>query len=612
MEHRPNFMNEFNAKMENKRIEAIKRFLELSKNDRTPAERESRRRSLREILGSEDLDLNELKKIFKALNIQKDVTADVNPLDIAEAILPPISNINIRIIETPDTVVNPDEPKKPIEKGGENFEKAKLIPRTNIIIELLIENGIEPKNIFIFTGNNKPGMVRVESYNMIMLPGLKMMILVCDEERNATFIIDDYTESNPQQYYHLTKEQLKQHPKVSCLKWQDKENWKTKILDILTSPNNNKNRTKRRRGDNGNLKLPSGEKEEPRYLPYSKLVEEVRNAGINSWEGYRKAYREHTGWPPGPNMYYKKTGEWTSWYDFFGKEKPVYLSYAKLAEEAKMLGIDSFDKYQKEYPKHKGWPASPDVHYKKTGEWTSWYDFFGKEKPVFLPYNEFVKEVRAAGVNSHKKYVEEQGRHKNWPSRPDVAYEEWKSWSRLFGIEEILPYSQLAKEVQGAEVNSWKEYHKAYKEHAGWPSSPDKYYKKTGEWTSWYNFFGKEKPAAFLPYDKFAEEVRAAGIADLREYEEVCLENRPSGWPVNPEKTYKNKGWESWPKLFGREERFFVEFKRFSQEVREAGIKTVDKYRESCKDHKRWPPEPDIFYKRTGWISWNSLFNSEK
>jgi len=96
--------------------------------------------------------------------------------------------------------------------------------------------------------------MRRESYVMFVIPDLKKLVLICDEEGNATYIIhnaptkDEFeklkrdeevaeSERSPSFYYKMTKDDLqilmKELGIVSSIKW-DEEKWLEKVEDELT------------------------------------------------------------------------------------------------------------------------------------------------------------------------------------------------------------------------------------------------------------------------------------------------------------------------------------------------------------------------------------------
>jgi Ca2+-binding EF-hand superfamily protein len=223
-------------------------------------------------------------------------------------------------------------------------------------------------------------------------------------------------------------------------------------------------------------------------LSYEDLKIAVKKAGIFSGSQYRKKYKNFKSWPSNPNIVYKK--EWKSWPNFFDREKRDFLSYEDLKIAVKKAGISSGGKYKKQYKNFKGWPSNPDIVYKK--EWKGWADFFDKEKKDFLSYEDLKIAVKKAGISSGVKYKKQYKNFKGWPAKPNIVYKkEWKGWADFFDIDkkDFLSYEDLKIAVKKAGISSAPQYIKKYRNFKGWPSNPNTVYKK--EWKGWPDLFDK-------------------------------------------------------------------------------------------------------------------------
>jgi hypothetical protein len=157
-------------------------------------------------------------------------------LEIKKADQPPI----IRI----DEVLVPASRGPQFPSGSKEFlERHNTIPRSKYLMKLLADYGLDPQEYLVIEGRNEPKMYRRESYRMFVVPPLEKMVLVCDEENNATFIIHELTQ-NTRKYFSQTKDELRQQARlVETIEWfrgqdwdagQVKENWEQKMLDALT------------------------------------------------------------------------------------------------------------------------------------------------------------------------------------------------------------------------------------------------------------------------------------------------------------------------------------------------------------------------------------------
>lgn len=88
-----------------------------------------------------------------------------------------------------DGVILPPDEGEGVKKGsGVGMEAKEYIPRTRYLIDLLSEMKIE---YAVIDGTNTDEMMRQLSYKAFLLPTLGKMVLVCDEEGNATYIVNN-------------------------------------------------------------------------------------------------------------------------------------------------------------------------------------------------------------------------------------------------------------------------------------------------------------------------------------------------------------------------------------------------------------------------------------
>ena len=145
-----------------------------------------------------------------------------------------------------------------------------------------------------------------------------------------------------------------------------------------------------------------------------------------------------------------------------------------------------------------------------------------RERPKWLSFEEFQEEVRSlypSEGNILKWYKEEQKNHKNWPANPRRSYENkgWQSWSELVGKEKIikkewLSFDEFRNEVikiypGNGNVEAW--YKEERKKHFYWPAEPDKTYKNNG-WDDWSKFVDRENKfkKEYPSFEDFQKEVR--------------------------------------------------------------------------------------------------------
>ncbi|MDD5396538.1 MAG: hypothetical protein PHW24_00570 [Candidatus Moranbacteria bacterium] len=137
-----------------------------------------------------------------------------------------------------EIILPPDEGEMKFGSGA-GFKEKDIIPRSTMLMEILTELNLK---YFIIEGINDSGMMRRLSYLSFCIPAINKMVLVNDEEGNATFVVHDVQQEKIREYIKKTKEELSgmSHDKVSSLNYSDKnkdgheQRWKERIRDILT------------------------------------------------------------------------------------------------------------------------------------------------------------------------------------------------------------------------------------------------------------------------------------------------------------------------------------------------------------------------------------------
>lgn len=135
------------------------------------------------------------------------------------------------IIEKTTNTILPPDPGE-IETGsGAGIEAKEIIPRSRYLVELLSEMNIPYQ---VHSGTNMPNMMRALSYQAFVLPTLNKVILVNNEEGNATFIVHNISPENLKIVTELTKDQLKQQDNVDVIIFNKPVNeWKQDIASAI-------------------------------------------------------------------------------------------------------------------------------------------------------------------------------------------------------------------------------------------------------------------------------------------------------------------------------------------------------------------------------------------
>ncbi len=279
------------------------------------------------------------------------------------------------------------------------------------------------------------------------------------------------------------------------------------------------------------------------------------------------------------------------------KRKNKFLPYEQFVVELRKSGIKTFEEYHNNYKDHPGWPSTPMATYKiQLKRKVLWNELISVIGEKLLPYEQFVVELRNSGIKTRDEYTAKYKDHPGWLSDPWRVY--GKSWNKMIGKGNILPYEQFVIELHDSKIKTEKEYGIAYIDHLGWPSNPTKYYtKQLKRNINWTELIGKEK-TDFLPYEQFVVELRNSGIKKFKEYK-TKYKDHPD-WPSTPWKIYNN----SWMELIGKEKIDFLPYEQFIAELRNSGIKKYKhEYFNKYKNHPSWTSDPMRIYGK----SWKVL-----
>ncbi len=167
---------------------------------------------------------------------------------------------------------------------------------------------------------------------------------------------------------------------------------------------------------------------------------------VTGW--YRKEFRKHTRWPSDPNVRYKGQG-WVSFRDLVKESRFLsfddFVREVWTVYPGGDVGI--FYWYKKECQKHPRWPLHPEVAYKNQG-WPGWSGLSMREEKKLLSFDDFVSEVASAypgegGIFGW--YRQEYPKHKGWPATPERQYKDrgWTSWTVLAEQAKNRQRSQL-------------------------------------------------------------------------------------------------------------------------------------------------------------------------
>lgn len=164
------------------------------------------------------------------------------------------------------------------------------------------------------------------------------------------------------------------------------------------------------------------------------------------------------------------------------------------------------------------------------------------------------------------------------------------------------------------------------------PVAPYAHYAKSG-WRGWGDFLGTDNPArhliAYRPFTKARAYVRSLGLADAKEWRELCgkrVGNRrvlPVDIPSGPGRVYKDSGWVSFGDWLGNDHVHgskiaYCSYAQARAFVRALGIRNEPEWRAYCRGEVHHnkprpidvPTNPNRQYKNRGWITWGEFLGT--
>ena len=345
------------------------------------------------------------------------------------------------------------------------------------------------------------------------------------------------------------------------------------------------------------------------WRPFEEAREFVHGLGLkghSEWRDYCKGELPEKGTlpediPRAPNHTYKDSG-WIGVGDWLGTGTvaPFLRQYRPFKQARKFvhaLGLKSGSEWKQycrgELPgkgkRPEDIPNKPDHVYQNDG-WSSMGDWLGtgtvahylREYRSFKEARKFARSLRLKSQTEWNQYCKGQLPEKgslpeDIPAYPNQTYKK-RGW---IGIGDWLGTGRVATQLREyrsfrdarnfvhdlglKNAAEWRKYSKGELPGKGSlpediPASPIKAYKNN--WTSWGDWLGTGAVATYLrQYRQFKQARRFAHTLGLKSYSEwrkYCNGElpekgiRPNYIPANPYKSYKNKGWVSWPDWLGK------------------------------------------------------------
>ena len=517
-------------------------------------------------------------KTFELPDIQEILKSIIEVIDEINSLKEYI-HINAEYV---DKVITPaDASSLSLSEGDGQWEQKRMFPRVLTLLYVLEHDfNILPDDTRIIKGKVTQEMMRQTPYVRVDIPELERAVYLCDEEGNVSYIFD----TNKIREKNLIIDEIDVDSKGDKnsliaiypgigVRLKQTNIWRNNMVVALKESLFEKIINK-------SEKISEFRREKKEFLPFEDFQQEAQSlylgeGDVQRW--YWQEYKNHPNWPSNPNRTYKDKG-WEGLSELVGKEnrlKKEYPIFKDFQQEVRSLYTREGDVavwYRQEYKNHPNWPFSPDMIYKNKG-WEGWSELVGKENklkkeyPIFKDFQQEVQNLYLGEMNVEKWYWQEYKKHPNWPSQPYKIYKNkgWEGWPELIGEEnqlkkEYLSFKNFQQEVQSlylgeGDVKKW--YNQEYKNHPNWSSNPDRIYKDKG-WKGWSELVEKENrlKKEYPIFKDFQQEVQNL-YSDNKKGDVSLWYNQEyknhSNWPSQPYVIYKDKGWEGFLELVGKE-----------------------------------------------------------
>ena len=391
-----------------------------------------------------------------------------------------------------------------------------------------------------------------------------------------------------------------------------------------------------------------------KFLPFAKALALARSLGLanqKEWAVWCKEGRRPPNVPTHPDRTYKDGG-WQGWSHWLGTgnqkhQKTEFLPYTgarAVALSHRLVSVKAWTAWCRTGARPANVPARPDSAYRGSG-WQGWHHWLGttrvKKPSKFVQFPEALAMAQSLGLGSAKAWGAwcKEGRcPANVPARPDSAYRDagWRGWGHWLGtgtgkivgsaprnIISPAPFAEAlaaARALGLASAEEWKARCKEGRCPASVPRRPDLAY-KNGGWQGWGHWLGtgnqsgKAKKQQFLPFDGALAVAQSFNLVSLLEWQQWCKEGMcPPNVPSNPQRTYKDGGWQGWGHWLGTgnqatQAKQFLPFDEALAAARTLGVASEAEWHAWCESGARpaiLPARPDSAYRDAGWQGWEA------
>lgn len=237
----------------------------------------------------------------------------------------------------------------------------------------------------------------------------------------------------------------------------------------------------------------------------------------------------------------------------------------------------------------------------------------------------FVRSIGLKSESEWRLYKKSGNKPIDIPSAPSRVYKDkgWINWQDWLGTDALVVYRNFedAKNFVIAlnleSTTFWRKYCSSGNKPKDIPSNPNVVYKNK-DWKNWGDWLGTgvnkdNLNPTFLEFESAKKYVKQRGLKSVSEWRIFKKSDlKPLNIPSNPDRVYKNNGWENWGDWLGTgvkssNSNNFLNFKEARSYVKGLSLRNESQWRQYKKTGekpKNIPSHPDRVYKNKGWINW--------
>ena len=347
----------------------------------------------------------------------------------------------------------------------------------------------------------------------------------------------------------------------------------------------------------------------------------MQELGIKTKDQFKewsKSGQRPDDFPSNPNRVYKM--KWVNWKAFLGTEKTFrsYEDAKALMKELDIKTYDQFKEWSRSDQRPDDFPSNPNRVYKT--EWVNWGGFLGTGNirwKVFRSYENAKALMQELGIKTQDQFKEwsRSGQRPNdFPSDPARVYKEkWVNWAEFLGTGNI--WKKVFRSYESAKAlmqelgiktqDQFREWNRSGQRPSDFPSNPNKAYKE--KWVNWGEFLGRQKPKQWMSYRKGQRYVQTIEIKTVKELLEwLKSSERPEDFPPNPHIVW-SKSWKNAQDFLTIQ---WVSFQKARSYVQLGNVTNKSEYyelRELEDLMDELPPNPATVY-APYWKGWDHFY----